>query len=153
LKTSEFRQFLRAASQHELRFILPDGKTIAAHAHITEVGHTTRRFLDCGGTLRNVSSCTLQTWVAEDFDHRLLPGSLETILGKADLVLHTDELDVEVEHEHGLLSQFPIVRSDTKDGLLHFYLGTKHTDCLAKEICMPAEENEEACCSTGGGCC
>ena len=153
MKTYELRKHLKAAPHHEIRFILPDGKAIAAHAHITEVGHTARRFLDCGGTVRNVSSCTLQAWVADDFDHRLLPGSLEIILSKADLILRTDELDGEVEYEHGLLSQFPIVRSDTKDGLLNFYLGTKHTDCLAKEICMPADENEEACCSTGGGCC
>lgn len=153
MKVFEFRKHLRAASRHELRFVLPDGAAIAAHAHITEVGHTARRFLDCGGTMRNISSCTLQAWVAEDYEHRLLPGSLEIILGKADLALHTDELDVEIEYEHGLLSQFPVLRADTTDDLLNFYLGTKHTDCLAKEICTPPKDEEEACCSPGGGCC
>ena len=153
MKTSEFRRHLKAASHHELRFILPDGATVAAHAHITEVGHTSRRFIDCGGILRNISSCTLQTWVAEDFDHRLLPGSLDSVLGKADVVLQIDELDIEVEYEHGLLSQFPIIRAEAREGALNFYLGTKHTDCLAKEICMPAQEEEEACCSTASRCC
>ena len=31
------------------RFILPDGDQIPAHYHITEVGHVTKRFIDCGG--------------------------------------------------------------------------------------------------------
>jgi len=33
-------------------------------------------------------------------------------------------------------------------------LGVKHTDCLAKEICLPPakDDNDSSCCS-GTGCC
>jgi hypothetical protein len=31
-------------------------------------------------------------------------------------------------------------------------LGTKHTDCLAKDICLPKPEDNSSCCS-GTGCC
>lgn len=153
MKVSEFRRHLQATPNLELRFVLPDGGHIPAHAHITEVGRTDRRFLDCGGTLRKVASCTLQAWVADDVDHRLKPGSLVTILGKAEPILETDELDVEIEYEDGFLSQFPVIAAQVREGFLEFHLTTKHTDCLAKEICLPAEDSEGSCCSASGGCC
>jgi hypothetical protein len=152
MKVSELKNHLNAAPEHELRFVLPDGGFIPVHAHITEVGRTDRRFIDCGSAVRAVSSCTLQAWVAEDVDHRLPPGGLAAILGKAQPILGTDDLDVEIEYEDGLLSQFPVIRSDAEGGVLNFYLGLKHTDCLAKELCLPAGDKEEACCA-GGGCC
>jgi hypothetical protein len=152
MKVSEFREHLNAQPTHELRFVLPDGGFVPVHAHITEVGRTDRRFIDCGGTVRAVSACTLQAWVADDIDHRLLPGGLVGILGKAEAILGTDELDVEVEYEDGFLSQFPVLRAAADGDILSFYLGLKHTDCLAKELCTPAPQNEEACCGTGGCC-
>lgn len=152
MKVSEFRQHLQNAPDHELCFVLPDGGRIPVHAHITEVGRTDRRFLDCGGTTRHIASCTLQTWTADDVDHRLLPGSLVTILNKAAKVLETDDLDVEIEYEDGILSQFPVLSSESDSQTLYFKLGLKHTDCLAKEICLPAATTSDACCSTGGCC-
>jgi hypothetical protein len=155
MKVSEFRRHLQAAASHELHFVMPDGGRIPVHAHITEVGRTDRRFLDCGGTLRNVASCTLQAWVAEDIEHRLLPGKLLAILERAEPILEIDGLDVEVEYEDGFLSQFPVLGAKTVDGILEFHLGTKHTDCLARELCLPAEaaDGAESCCQVGGGCC
>jgi hypothetical protein len=154
MKVFEFRRDLQAAPTHELAFVLPNGLRIPAHAHITEVGRTDRQFLDCGGTVRRVSTCTLQAWVADDIEHRLLPGSLVTILGKAATILGTEALDVEVEFENGFISQFPVVSSRILDGVLEFQLGVKHTDCLAKEICLPAESpTQSGCCTPGGGCC
>ena len=40
---------------------------------------------------------------------------------------------------------------DALDTIL-FTLGTKHTDCLAKEICLPNPQESSSCCS-GTGCC
>jgi hypothetical protein len=126
---------------------------VPAHFHITEVGRTDRRFIDCGGQIRQVAACTLQAWVADDFDHRLSPSSLATILEKAAPVLGTDELDVEIEYEDGFLSQFPVLETYTEGNALFFNLGTKHTDCLAKDICLPAAAGRDSCCTPGGGCC
>ncbi len=153
MKVSEFQEHLKSAPDHELCFVLPDGGRIPVHAHITEVGRTDRRFIDCGSTLRSTSACTLQAWVAEDVEHRLLPGSLAAILVKAQPILGTDDLDVEIEYEDGLLSQFPVFQARIEGKRLIFDLGVKHTDCLAKELCVPAgAASEESCCG-GGGCC
>lgn len=152
MKVSEFHATLAAAPQSELRFLLPDGGFIDAHAHITEVGRTDRRFLDCGGTVRTTASCTLQAWVADDVEHRLLPGTLAAILQKAGPILGTDDLDVEIEYEDGLLSQFPVLAATAADGRLIFHLGMKHTDCLAKDICLPAATEDNASCGSTCAC-
>ena len=91
---------------------------IAAHAHITEVGRIDKTFIDCGGTVRKVSTCSLQAWVADDTDHRLEPGQLATILDRAAPILSGDDLDVEIEYEDCQISQFPVETvSATDSGL------------------------------------
>lgn len=150
MKTSEFLQYLQNAAKHELRFTLPDGTLIPLHAHITEVGRTDRQFLDCGGTIRHVSTCTLQAWVDDDVEHRFSPSGLASVIKRASSILKNDDLEVEIEYEHGLLSQFPVIKSITENASLTFQLGIKHTDCLAKEICLPPKDN--ACCAQAGCC-
>jgi hypothetical protein len=149
MNLAEFKHHLRLNPSAELRFQLPDGGMIDAHAHITEVGRVDKTFVDCGGTVRKVSSCLLQSWVADDVEHRLLPGKLADILAKAAGILRDDELPVEIEHEDYVVSQFPITGAAADNGALIFTLGTKHTDCLAKDVCLP---QPNACCS-GVGCC
>lgn len=156
MKTSELLTALRAHPAHHLQFILPDGGMIPIHAHITEVGRVDKTFLDCGATVRKVSSLCLQSWVADDTDHRLPAGMLADIIERAAPILGADDLDVELEYEDGLISQFPLETSGIRDNRILFTLGTKHTDCLAKEICLPkpnsSEEEGSSCCS-GTGCC
>ena len=132
-----------------LRFLLPDGGLIAAHAHITEVARIDKTFVDCGGTIRKLSACVLQAWVADDLDHRLAPSKLSDILNRAAPLLGSHELPVEIEYEDGLLSQFPVLSAQHTGETLVFALGSKHTDCLAKELCTP---NPVTTCH-GKGCC
>lgn len=153
MKISEFKKHLELHPEHELCFVLDDGGRIEAHAHITEVGRTDRRFIDCGGTIRRTAACTLQAWVADDTDHRLLPGSLAAILGKAEPIFDGEDLDVEIEYEDCNLSQFPITRVNAADGVLAFHLTEKKADCLAKEVCMPSTGSAEDSCCSGTGCC
>src|SRR4051812_15775120 len=108
MNTTELEKVLRAHARAELRFLLPDGGLIPAHAHVTEVGRIDKSFMDCGGTFRSESVCRLQTWVAEDTDHRLPPGKLAGILDRAGEILRIGALPVEVEYEDGFISQFPI---------------------------------------------
>jgi len=145
----EFKTHLRLHPDSELRFLLPDGGLIPAHAHITEVGRVDKTFVDCGGTLRRLSSCLLQAWVADDTGHRLAPSKLADILDRAAAVLGSGDLPVEIEYEDFLVSQFPVAGAEARDGALVFALTTKHTDCLAKEICTP---DDSGCCSAGGCC-
>lgn len=131
-----------------VRFILPDGGLIPAHAHVTEVGRVDKRFIDCGGTRREESHCLLQTWVAEDLHHRLSAGKLAGILRKGMELLEDDGLPVRVEYEEDLVSQFPLTHASEEEGILYLHTGLRHTDCLAKELCTPAT----GCCSTPGCC-
>ncbi len=152
MKTSDLKTHLAAHPEKELRFLLPDGGFIPFHAHITEAGRMDKTFLDCGGTLRRTSACLLQAWVADDTDHRIPAGKLSTILDLAAPLLECEDLEVEVEYEEEWISQFPVVDVVESADALTFQLGLKHTDCLAKDICLPSAKEEEGCCS-GGGCC
>lgn len=148
MKTSEFKTHLERHSAHELRFVLPDGDVIPAHAHITEAGRVDKTFIDCGGTIRTISNCTLQAWVADDVEHRLPPGKLAGVLDIAAPIFRDEDLDIEVEYEDCAISQFPVLDVSVSDSTLSFQLGSKHTDCLAKEVCLPKSGG-----SAGSGCC
>ena len=151
MKLSEFKSCLQRSPDHALRFVLPDGGLVEAHAHITEVGRVEKSFIDCGGTIRHTAHCCLQAWVADDTDHRLAPGSLASIIDKAGPVLGDQDLEVEIEYQDGLISQFPVVSATHSEEALLFHLTTKNTDCLAKDICLRPEAAEE-CCSAGKCC-
>jgi len=101
MKTSLLLQTLRAHPDLHLRFLLPDGGFIPIHAHVTEVGRVDKTFLDCGGTARRISYLSLQTWVADDIDHRLPAGKLADIIDRAAPILGNDDLDAEIEYEDG----------------------------------------------------
>ena len=147
---AEFKEHLRKNPDATLRFLLPDGGLIPVHAHVTEVGRVDKTFVDCGGTVREVNSCLLQTWVADDTDHRLPPRKLADVLDRASGILRSDELPVEIEYEDCSVSQFPVSAAEAEDGSLVFALVTKHTDCLAKDVCIP--KAADACCSAAGCC-
>lgn len=152
MKLTEFKRHLTSSPNHQLRFVLPDGGLIEPHAHITEVGRIDKKFIDCGGTVRSLSHCSLQAWVADDTDHRLAPERLASIIDKAAPILGEEDLDVEIEYQDGLISQFPVAGVEVSGDALLFLLATKHTDCLAKELCLPNGNAESSCCS-GSGCC
>ncbi|MEZ0259312.1 MAG: DUF6428 family protein [Chthoniobacter sp.] len=151
MKLSEFKSLLQRSPNDELRFAFPDGGLIEAHAHITEVGRVDKAFIDCGGTVRRLAYCSLQAWVADDTEHRLSPGKLAAVIAKAEPILGNDDLDVEIEYQDGLISQFPVEAVSSDGQTLTFHLTTKNTDCLAKELCLPAAE-EGNCCGTSGCC-
>jgi Family of unknown function (DUF6428) len=162
MNVTDFLSQLALHADKPLRFILPDGGRIPDHFHITEVGHVARNFVDCGGTRRAVESCLLQTWVADDEDHRLVAGKLARIFDHAQDVLPHRNLPVEIEYEDGFISQFPVMSAAIEDGVLNFHLGLKHTDCLARDRCLPGacgpasvEAEDESCCASSGAksCC
>ncbi len=147
----ELKNVLGQKPDGKIRFVLPDRNTIPAHFHITEVGHIRKDFIDCGGTKRSTSNCLLQAWVAEnDEDHALEAGKLRRILDLAGDILPDAELPVEVEFEAPTISQFPIESSELVGDAVVFYLGSKHTDCLAKEQCGLTPSSS---CGPAGGCC
>ncbi len=138
MKLSELKSSLNQQPNANVRFHLPNGDFVPVHAHVTEVARIDKRFVDCGGTLRNDSLCRLQTWFADDVDHRLTADKLLKILEKAKSFLGSDDLEVDVEHEVGFISQFPLESVEVLPDEIILHLTKRHTACLAMDKCLPA---------------
>ncbi len=148
MKLHELKTFLRTRPAALPRFVLPKGDEIPPHFHLTEVGHVVKKFVDCGGTFREREACVLQTHVGDDFEHRLTAGRFAEILDLGRRILPGDDLEVEVEWDCCVISQYPIESARIVDDGLELQLSARHTDCLAKEKCgCEADEGtESACC-------
>lgn len=156
MKLSEIRQHLAAAQ--EVNFVLPNGTPVPAHFHVTEVGITTRHFIDCGGTVRNEKLATFQLWTSTDDDHRLRPQKLLNIIALSERVLGMEDLDIEVEYQGETIGRYGLEYDQ-----VNFLLTPKYTDCLAKENCgVPVKQKRSLVslgqepknsCAPGGKCC
>jgi len=138
MKIAELKNQLNQTPNATVRFVLPNGEFVPAHAHVTEVARIDKRFIDCGGTLRNDSLCRLQTWLSGAVDHRLAAGKLAKILDKAGPILQSDDLEIDVEHELGYITQFPLESVGFAVNEIIFRLSERHTACLALDKCKPA---------------
>lgn len=157
---TELKTALAGDPEQLLRLRLPGGDAVPVSFHITEVGQVTKDFIDCGGTRRSLTTCQLQAWVGPDDDHRIHAGKLLGILRKGTPLFVSEDVPVEIEYEHGLISQYPVTGVADEDRVLVFSLTTKHTDCLAKELCTPrhvvpamfasAFAKPAPCCGPGG---
>ncbi len=155
---SELTAFLNGADHLSIQ--LPDGTLVPPHFHVTEVGEVTRHFIDCGGKRRHERVANLQLWNADDYDHRLAPGKLRSILELAIRDLDLGDLEIEVEYQ-GTETMQKFGLAATADRLL---LTSKVTDCLAKDKCgIPAPKQQISLgqfvakpasnCTPGSGCC
>jgi len=120
------------------RFLLPDGNYVPGHAHITEVGHVVRKFIDCGGETGQEEKVLLQTHLGRDTEHRLR-------------ILPDDQLDVEVEYDCCVVAQYPIAEARLEGEYLELLLSRGRTQCRAGERRKSAAN--EACCGTTAACC
>ena len=50
MKISEFKSIIKKLK--DIVFVLPSGREIPSHFHITEIGITRKQYVDCGGNLR-----------------------------------------------------------------------------------------------------
>ena len=130
---AEFKSSLLKHPDLTLRFQLPSGRFLPSHAHVTEVARVEKRFIDCGGTLRNEAVCRLQLWVAKDFWHRFKAEKLLAILNKAESLLGPDDLPVDIEYDTGVITQAPVEAISVVADELVLKLKARHTACLAKE--------------------
>ncbi len=156
---SEIKTYL--SGHDRLLLQLPDGTSVPAHFHVTEIGEVTKNFIDCGGTFRRERKANFQLWSANDYDHRLHPEKLVKIIELAEKELGLADLEVEVEYQGpDTISKYHLEPGE--DGTL--YLTSMHTDCLAKSNCgIPAAKEKlslnrliasaPGACTPGGGCC
>ncbi|MGZ6519624.1 MAG: DUF6428 family protein, partial [Bacteroidia bacterium] len=128
MKLSEFKNKLKVSDT--INFIQPNGELVPSHFHITEVGLTTKHFIDCGGTVREEKYVNFQLWEANDIEHRLSPDKLLGIIELSEKTLNLGDFEVEVEYQTNTIGRYGLDVEGTK-----FILINKKTDCLAKENC------------------
>ncbi len=152
MRLSELKNTL--PEMHNLEFYLEDGTMVPAHFHITELGTITKKFIDCGGTVREENAINFQLWSANDYDHRLTADKLLSIINIAEKAVDLEDHNIEIEYQAGTIGKFGLSLHDGK-----FVLTSKHTDCLAKDNCGIPSVKEKlqladiAKCAPGSGCC
>ena len=149
MKLQHFKALLQANRDKQFLLQLPDGQAVPRAFHITEVGAVNKTFIDCGGKVHSVQTCQLQAWIGPDVDHRIEAGKMADILCKSEAILPGDFLDLEIEYEDQVISQYPIAEAIVSDEAVTLVLKTKHTDCLAKELCIVPLGG----CAPASGCC
>jgi len=151
MKLSELRDVLEKHPKTLPRFVLPDGDVIPAHAHVTEVGHVMKNFIDCGGLIGKNETVLLQTHVGQDIDHRLNSATFAKILKLGERVLPHDQLEVEVEYDCCVVAQYPVTEVTLAGDHLEVVLGKRRTQCLAQERRKAAAA--DTCCATATAPC
>jgi hypothetical protein len=146
MKLSDLRAALDQNPDTFPRFVLPDRERIPAHAHVTEVGHVVKNFIDCGGVTGKSETVLLQTHVGRDTEHRLKTRRLAKILELGRRVLPHDQLEVEIEYDGCVVAQYPVDQVRRAGEYLEIYLGKRQTQCLAQTRREKASAND--CCAT-----
>lgn len=155
MKLSQVKSILKTVQA--VNFILPDGTYVPGHFHVTEVGLVAKNFIDCGGTVRKETVVNFQLWEANDFEHRLKPQKLNSIIELSEKVLGIEDFEIEVEYKTATIGKYDLDFNGND-----FVLVNKQTACLAQDQCgIPAEKqkvklseiaNEPSCCSPGVDC-
>ena len=148
------KELKKAIQQHPgtfPRFVLPDGDYIPSHAHVTEVGHVVKNYIDCGGETGKEEKVLLQTHVGNDTEHRLRSDRFAKILQLGERVLPDDQLNVEVEHDCCVVAQYPVSEVKRAGEHLDIILERDRTQCRARERREGA--SSEGCCGATAVCC
>ncbi|RLZ09927.1 DUF6428 family protein [Faecalibacter macacae] len=154
MKLSEIKEILPTLENVE--FQLEDGTFVPEHFHVTEVGEITKKFIDCGGVIRNEKVVNFQLWNADDYEHRLKPGKLLNIIRLSENKLGIEDAEIEVEYQSTTIGKY-----DLEFNGKHFILKNKKTACLAQDACgIPSEkpkvklsEIQSSSCTPNSGCC
>ena len=156
MKLSEIKNHL--STLKKIAFKLPNGNLVQPHFHVTEVGLITKDFIDCGGKVRSEQVVNFQLWEENDYDHRLHPEKLLSIIDLSEKMFKFEDLDIEVEYQ----GKETIGKYDLDFDGTYFLLTSKLTACLAEDACGISPEkpkvtindvNKANSCAPGSGCC
>ncbi len=156
MKLSEIKGMLK--SMDKVEFKLPNGTKVPSHFHVTEVGEITKKFIDCGGSVREEKAINFQLWEANDFDHRLTPQKLLNIIELSEKTLGLGDYEIEVEYQADTIGKYALGYNG-----FEFTLDPKYTNCLATDKCgVPPEKikirlsdlsSSNSCCTPNSNCC
>lgn len=156
MKLSEIKNHL--STLKNIAFKLPNGALVQPHFHVTEVGRITKDFIDCGGKVRSERVVNFQLWEEKDYDHRLHPEKLLSIIELSEKMFKFEDLEIEVEYQ----GKETIGKYDLDFDGTYFLLTSKLTACLAEDACGISPEkpkvtinevNKANSCSPDSGCC
>ena len=156
MKLSEIKNHL--STLKNIAFKLPNGNLVQPHFHVTEVGLITKDFIDCGGKVRSEQVVNFQLWEENDYDHRLHPEKLLSIIELSEKMFKFEDLEIEVEYQ----GKETIGKYDLDFDGTYFLLTSKLTACLAEDACGISPEkpkvtindvNKANSCAPGSGCC
>ncbi len=150
MKLNQLKTLLEANRDKQFLLLLPNNNPVPVSFHITEVGHINKTFIDCGGKVHATQTCQLQAWVGEDEEHRINAGKLADILKLSRSIVPDDDIDLEIEYEDQVISQYPVEDYTVTGEAVVLNLTTKHTDCLARELCLVPSAAGSACCGVSG---
>lgn len=155
MKLNEFKNELQ--SMNDVIFQLENGETVPRHFHVTEIGLVEKKYIDCGGVLRNESKVQFQLWSSIDFYHRLSSEKLLKIIKLSEDKLGLKDDEIEVEYQGNTIGKYSL---DVKNQV--FILKSMKTDCLAKDNCgIPtlkfdlsgSMSSVKSCCGENSSCC
>ena len=118
-------------------FQLPNGDYVPPHFHVTEVGLNSKKFIDCGSNIRNTKKINFQLWSADDYNHKMSPEKLISIIELSEKTFLLDDLEIEIEFQQSTIGVFDL--DYTNDV---FQLINKKTDCLDKKKCGLEKKRE-----------
>jgi hypothetical protein len=147
MRFHDLENALEANPKRFPRFVLPDGDYIPAHAHVTEVGHVVRNFIDCGGLTGKEEKIVLQTHVGDDTHHRLRSDRFAKILELGNRVIPKADLNVDVEYDCCVVAQYPIAEARPDGEHLNLILLRGRTQERRQS------ETAAHCCATSANCC
>lgn len=157
MKLSEIKEIL--PTLNNVQFQLENGTFVPEHFHVTEVGQINKKFIDCGGVIRDEKTVNFQLWNADDYEHRLKPGKLLNIIRLSEEKLGIEDAEIEVEYQSDTIGKYDLEFDGT-----NFILKSKTTACLAQDDCGISSEKQKrnlseltgaqtTSCTPGGGCC
>ncbi len=154
MNLSTFKKHLDKSTT--VQFKLENGIEVPNHFHVTEIGLITKKFIDCGGTMRDEKVINFQLWTSTDYDHRLSVSKLKAIIASSEEILGLEDFPIEVEFQQETIGKFDL---EAEIGV--FILKNKQTACLAEDACgiptekvkVPLQDIPNNTCTPGGGCC
>ena len=153
MKISEFKSIIKKLK--DIVFVLPSGREIPSHFHITEIGIIRKTYIDCGGNIRDENLINMQLWYSNDINHKIGPAKILKIIQNSEKHLKFKDEEIQIEYQQDTICKFNL---EFKGGNT-FKLIKTFTDCLDKESCNIIEKprikikKNEIKCDPTSGCC
>jgi hypothetical protein len=78
-------------------------------------------------------------------NYRIEAGKMAGILEIARSIVPNDAIDIEIEYEDTVISQYPVQGATVSEDAVTLVLTTRHTGCLTRELCLVPSDSSSGC--------